>query len=140
MDRPVFGGEADGTGESFGPGISGVCGVGMKTVFLTSLRPRLALGLRGVGNCEACYPPVSTQLSPSICQTYRPQCACHTRKRRIWITAFFANRLASNVKLKLRLIWFTEFFLANLQVATSPKCIDSRGCCLLLGPSDFIDC
>lgn len=43
-----------GIGESPGPGRSEGCGDGTKTVFLTSLRPLLVVGFRGVGICCAC--------------------------------------------------------------------------------------
>lgn len=53
-------GEPDGMGKSPRPVISGACGEGTNTVFLTSLRPRLAVGLRGVAVCCACYTLMST--------------------------------------------------------------------------------
>lgn len=48
-------GELDGIDESPRPGISGVLGEGINIVFLTSLRPRFKVGLRGVATCCACY-------------------------------------------------------------------------------------
>lgn len=50
-------GELDGIDESESPipGISGVFGEGINTVFRTSLRPRFKVGLRGVATCCACY-------------------------------------------------------------------------------------
>lgn len=43
-----------GMGDSPSAAVSAGCGDGTKTVFLTSLRPLLAVGLRGVGICCAC--------------------------------------------------------------------------------------
>lgn len=86
--------------------MSGGCGDGTKTVFLTSLRPRLAVGLRGVGiGCWSVLEIYYHHFSMRIESAYRSQGACHVRKR---VETFFMDWFTTNVELELRLIRFTE--------------------------------
>ena len=58
-DLVMLKGDADRANGSVVLGGSGVWGVGTKTVFLTSRRPRFTGALRGVATCCACYGKVS---------------------------------------------------------------------------------
>lgn len=51
FDLEVLKGDGSGIGTSPNVGVSGAAGEGTKTVFLTSLLPRLTVGLRGVTTC-----------------------------------------------------------------------------------------
>ena len=55
FDLEAAKGDADGIGESPEFGRSGTGGDGTNTVFLTSRRPLLAVGFRGVATCCAFY-------------------------------------------------------------------------------------
>lgn len=71
-------GEGPGTGTGESPLVSGGWGVGMNMVFLTSRRPLLALGFRGVATCCACYIPSVTLVSvPGVEDIYRAQGVCN---------------------------------------------------------------